>query len=252
MLNPKNYIIRVVRLKSNVIWREELMEITLPVIAINFKTYSESVGKRGLKIAKAAEEISNDTGICIIIVPQHTDIQLIASQVEIPVFAQHIDPFTAGSHTGYILPEAVAEAGAVGTLINHSEHRLILADIDDAIRRAKEAKLKTIACSNNPEVSASICALYPDFCAYEPPDLIGTGISVSTAKPEIVTKAVELMQKINPEVVPLCGAGISTGEDVTAAIKLNTKGVLLASGVVKAKNPKTVLQEMAEAAQKTL
>ncbi|MEM3587950.1 MAG: triose-phosphate isomerase, partial [Candidatus Jordarchaeaceae archaeon] len=141
------------------------MKITLPVIAVNFKTYSESIGKRGLKIAKAAEEVSKRTGICIVVAPQHTDIQLIASQVEIPVFAQHIDPFPAGSHTGYILPEAVAEAGAVGTLINHSEHRLILADIDDAIRRAKEAKLKTIACSNNPEVSASICALSPDFCA---------------------------------------------------------------------------------------
>jgi triosephosphate isomerase len=229
-----------------------MMKITLPVIAINFKTYSESIGKKGLQIAKAAEEISNNTGICIIVAPQHTDIQLIASQVEVPVFAQHIDPFPAGSHTGYILPEAVAEAGAVGTLINHSEHRLILADIDEAIRRAKQAKLKTIACSNNPEVSASICTLSPDFCAYEPPDLIGTGISVSTAKPEVVTKAVELMQKINPQVIPLCGAGISTGEDVTSAIKLNTKGVLLASGVVKAKDPKAVLQEMAEAAQKTI
>ena len=228
------------------------MKITLPVIAINFKTYSESVGEKGLKISKAAEEVSNDTGICIIVAPQQADIRLIASQVDIPVFAQHIDPFTPGSHTGYILPEAVAEAGAVGTLINHSEHRLILADIDEAIRRAKEANLKTIACSNNPEVSASIAALSPDFCAYEPPALIGTGISVSTAEPEVVTKAVELIQKVNPDVVPLCGAGISTGGDVTAAIKLKTKGVLLASGVVKAKNPKVVLQEMAEAAQKTL
>lgn len=146
----------------------------------------------------------------------------------------------------------MAEAGAVGTLVNHSEHRLILADIDETIRRAKEAKLKIIVCSNNPEVSATVCALSPDFCAYEPSKLIGTGISVSKAEPEVVTKAVELMQEVNPEVVPLCGAGISTGEDVTAAIKLKTQGVLLASGVVKAKDPKAVLQEMAEAAQKTL
>lgn len=228
------------------------MKFTLPVIAVNFKTYLESVGEKGLKIAKAAQEVSTDTGICIIVIPQQPDIRLIASQVDVPVFAQHIDPFKAGSHTGYILPEAIADAGATGTLINHSEHRLILADIDDAIRRAKEAKLKTIVCSNNPEVSASICALSPDYCAYEPPELIGTGISVSTAQPEVVLKAVELMQKVNSDVIPLCGAGISTGEDVTAAIKLKTRGVLLASGVVKAKEPKAVLQEMAEAAQKTL
>jgi triosephosphate isomerase len=45
----------------------------------------------------------------------------------------------------------------------------------------------------------------------------------------------------------LCGAGITTGKDVTAALKLGTKGVLLASGIVKAKEPYKVLSEMAEA-----
>jgi len=42
----------------------------------------------------------------------------------------------------------------------------------------------------------------------------------------------------------LCGAGISTGEDVKAAIGLGTEGVLLASGVVKSADPKAVLLDL--------
>ncbi|MHA1608029.1 MAG: triose-phosphate isomerase [Candidatus Freyarchaeota archaeon] len=226
------------------------MEVKTPIILVNYKTYSESVGGKGLEIAKAAEEVSKETGVCIAVAPQHSDLRMIAESVEIPVFAQHIDPIKPGSHTGYVLPEAVAESGAVGTLINHSEHRLVLADIDEAVRRAREVGLKTVVCSNNIEVSAAVAALNPDFCAYEPPRLIGTGISVSTAEPEVVTRAVEVIRRVNPKVIPLCGAGITTGDDVLAALKLGTEGVLLASGVVKAKDPKNVLENMANSALK--
>lgn len=227
------------------------MKVKTPIIVVNYKTYIESVGKRGLEIAKAAERISAETGVCIAVAPQFPDIRMIAEAVEIPVFAQHIDPVKPGSFTGHVLAEAVKDAGATGTLINHSERRLVLADIDEAVRRAKEAGLKTIVCSNNLEVSAAVAALDPDFCAYEPPRLIGTGISVSTAEPEVVTRAVEVIKRVNVRVIPLCGAGITTGDDVAAALKLGTEGVLLASGVVKAKNPGSVLEEMAKAASST-
>jgi triosephosphate isomerase (TIM) len=52
---------------------------------------------------------------------------------------------------------------------------------------------------------------------------------------------------VNPDVVTLCGAGITKGEDVSAALKLGTKGVLVASGIVKAKDPRKVMMEFAEA-----
>ncbi|MCD6235493.1 MAG: triose-phosphate isomerase, partial [Thaumarchaeota archaeon] len=91
-------------------------------------------------------------------------------------------------------------------------------------------------------------ALGPDMIAIEPPELIGTGIPVSKAKPEVVSGAVEAVKRINTEVHVLCGAGISTGEDVARAIELGAEGVLLASAYVKAKDPKKVLSEMAETA----
>ncbi len=43
----------------------------------------------------------------------------------------------------------------------------------------------------------------------------------------------------------LCGAGVTTAEDVSKALELGSEGVLVASGVVKSKDPRTVLQSMA-------
>jgi len=121
-----------------------------------------------------------------------------------------------------------------------------LADIDAAIKVAKKAGLITVVCANNLTTTSAVVALGPDFIAIEPPELIGTGISVSKANPEVVTGAVRIVQRMDPAVRVLCGAGISKGEDVATALKLGTEGVLLASGVIKAKDPKTVLEELAK------
>jgi len=227
-----------------------LAKIKTPIVIVNFKTYAEGTGRKALELAKAAEEVSRETGICFSVAPQFVDIPIIVREVDIPVFAQHIDPIKPGSHTGHILPEAVKEAGADGTLINHSERRLRLADIDAAVTMARELDLITVVCTNNTSVSAAAAALKPDMIAVEPPELIGTGIPVSKAKPEVVTSTVEAVKKINPDVTVLCGAGITNGDDVAAALKLGTEGVLVASGIVKAKDPRKVMEEFAEAAKK--
>jgi triosephosphate isomerase len=224
-----------------------LTKISTPIILVNFKTCSEATGQKALKLAKNCEKISLETEICVGVAPQYVDIPLIVKEVSIPVFAQHIDPIKPGSFTGHILPESVKEAGAIGTLINHSERRLKLADIDAAVTRAREIGLISLVCTNNSAVSAAAAALGPNMIAVEPPELIGTGIPVSKAKPEVVSGTIKLVKKINPDVIVLCGAGITTGEDVAAALKLGTEGVLVASSVVKAQNPYTVLLKFAEA-----
>jgi len=226
-----------------------LVEIRTPIVIVNFKTYAEGTGKKALELAEAAKDVSRETGISFAVAPQFVDIPLIVHQVDIPVFAQHIDPINPGSHTGHVLPEAVKEAGATGTLVNHSERRLRLADIDAVITRARELNLVTVTCTNNTSVSAAAAALNPEMIAVEPPELIGTGIPVSKAQPEVVMSTVESVKRINPEVTVLCGAGITNGEDVAAALKLGTEGVLVASGIVKAKDPYKVMKEFAEAAK---
>ena len=218
-----------------------------PVIIVNFKTYLESTGKRAVELAKKAEKVHRETGIYVGVAPQLADLSTVAKAVEIPVFAQHIDPIKPGGYTGHVLAEAVKEAGAVGTLINHSERRLKLSDIDEIVKLAREKGLISVVCANNPSTSVAVSSLNPDLVAIEPPELIGTGIPVSKAQPEIVSGTVQLVREVNKKITILCGAGISHGEDVSAALKLGTQGVLVASGIVKAKDPYAIILEFAEA-----
>jgi triosephosphate isomerase len=223
------------------------LHLKTPMIIVNFKTYLESTGKRAVELAKNAEKVSKKTGACIVLAPQFSDIARIVDAVEIPVFAQHIDPIKPGNSTGHILAEAVKEAGAVGTLINHSERQLKLSEIEAIIFLAHEKGLISCVCANNPNTSAGVAAMRPDIVSFEPPELIGTGIAVSKAQPQVVTSTVNLVRKINADVTILCGAGISQSEDVSVALKLGTQGVLVASGIVKAKDQYSILHAFADA-----
>ena len=224
-----------------------LEKLHTPLIIVNFKTYLEATGRKAVELAGNAEKVSLETNVSIGMAPQFSDLSTVAKNVDIPVFAQHIDPVKPGSHTGHVLAEAVKEAGAIGTIINHSERQLKLSEIDEIIKITREKGLVSVVCANNPAISMAVATLEPDILAIEPPELIGTGIPVSKAKPEVVTDTVKLVRKVNSKVTILCGAGISHGEDVTAALRLGTQGVLVASGIVKAKNQYAVLREFAEA-----
>jgi triosephosphate isomerase len=223
------------------------MNLQTPVVIVNFKTYLESTGKKALELAKSAEKASKETGVCIVVAPQFVDIARIAESVEIPVFAQHIDPIKPGNSTGHILADAVKEAGAVGTLINHAERQLKLSEIEANIGLAREKGLISCVCANNPNTSAAVAAMKPDVVSFEPPELIGTGIAVSKAQPQVVTNTVSLVRQVNPNATILCGAGVSQAEDVSVALKLGTQGVLVASGIVKAKDPYSILRAFADA-----
>ena len=221
--------------------------IRLPLLLVGFKTYIQATGKNALKLAKIAKEVSGKTGVSIVPIPQFTDIPTITWQVGIPVFAQHIDPIEPGAFTGHILPEAVKEAGAVGTLINHSEKKLRLSEIEAAIKRAREVGLISCVCTDNPKLSAAVAGFNPDMILIEHPELIGTGRAVSKAKPEIITKTLESVERVNPKVHLICGAGITQGEDVVAALDLGMVGVGAGSAIVKARDPFGVMMEMAQA-----
>jgi triosephosphate isomerase len=221
-------------------------KLQTPVIIVNFKAYAESTGNRAVELAKKAERASKETGVNIVVAPQFTDLWRVAEAVEIPVFAQHIDPIPPGAFTGQVQADAAKEAGIVGTLINHSERQLKLAEIDAVVRLTREKALVSCVCTNNPSVSAAVAYLHPDIISIEPPELIGTGVAVSKAQPEAVTNTIQLVRKVNDHAVILCGAGISHGEDVSVALKLGTQGVLVASGIVKAKDPYTVMREFAD------
>ena len=204
-------------------------------LVLNFKAYAESTGREAFELAAKVSGVSKE----VILVPQFFDIREI-SELGNPVFAQHVDPVVYGSKTGWIVPEAVRRAGGAGAFINHSEHRVRLEDVKKTVERCKEVGLQSLVCVPDIETEKAVVAFEPDMIAIEPPELIGSGISISKARPELIGEAVEHCGGIEL----LCGAGVSTAEDVRKAIEMGAQGVLLASAVVKSDDPAKLVAEM--------
>ncbi|WP_256298853.1 triose-phosphate isomerase [Haloarchaeobius salinus] len=210
-------------------------------VLVNLKAYPCDP----VEVATAAANAADDSGVRIGVAPQATHLEAVA-ETGVETWGQHVDPVEPGSRTGHTLAETVADAGATGTLVNHSEYRVKLADLDGAVRAAERAGLETVVCANNPAQVGAAAALGPDAVAVEPPELIGTGTPVSQADPDIVEDAVAAAAAVDPDVDVFCGAGISTGEDLAAAADLGASGVLLASGVAKADDPRAALDDLVE------
>lgn len=222
----------------------------MTLIVLNFKTYRESTGPEALRLAEICEDIAQDYSVQMVVAPQVADIQSISKAVKIPVFAQHVDGVGYGGFTGHVTAASLKAAGASGSLINHSERRLRLAEIDASITAARQAGLKSIVCTNNVATTRASAALGPDYVAVEPPELIGSGIPVSKADPLVVSQSVDAVLSIAPHVGVLCGAGITHGEDLRSAMELGSIGVLLASGIIKAKDQRKALEDLVTGARK--
>lgn len=216
----------------------------MALVVLNFKAYKEATGESAVKLARIAKEVSQEANVRIIVAPQAPDICKTSPIIE--TFAQHIDPFEPGAQTGYMLAEAVLSAGAVGSILNHAEHKMPLQDIEKTIKKLHSLGMKSLVCAKDTEEAKQVAVFNPDYIAVEPPELIGSGVSVSTAKPEVVKDTVAAIKNINKKIIILCGAGVSNGADGKKAKKLGVEGVLLASAFVKAVDPKTLLLDIAE------
>ena len=215
-----------------------------PMLLLNLKTYEQGTGKSALELAKVADKIAKKTKENVVLSVQPTDLARISDAVSIPVYAQHIDPIEPGSHTGWILPQAVKEAGAVGTLINHSEHNIDMKKIVACIAKCKELGMVSVCCAATPIIAKTIAKMGPDYIAIEPPELIGGDISVAKARPQVITDTVDAVGMVNDDVKVLCGAGVKSKEDVSKALELGSVGILVASGIVKSKKPDKVILDL--------
>jgi len=213
--------------------------MTKPLIIINFKTYQQSIGKQGLKLAKICDQVAKKYKTRIIICPQEIDLALFTKNVQIPIYAQHLDPIEPGRNTGFTTPAEAKAQKIKGTLINHSEHPIQLKEIKKLIKLCRKYKLKSVVCVPNLGMLKKVRKLRPNYIAYEPPSLIGGKVSVSESQPQIIKKAVELTR-----LSVLVGAGVNSHKDLKTALKLGAKGVLVASDIVKARSPKKELIEL--------
>lgn len=211
------------------------------MIFVNFKTYQQGTGETAVKLARICVEVKDKTGVVVIPVVQVADIFRLTSQ-GFEIWTQSVDDIDFGPNTGQILPQAILAAGARGTLLNHSENKLPTQVIGSVVARCQKLGLKTLVCTESIEEAKEIIEFHPDLIAYEPPELIGGDVSVSTAKPEIIADFVDQVG----EIPVLIGAGIHLREDVKTAIKLGAVGILVATDIVLAKDPKKELLDLAE------
>src|SRR3990167_280054 len=214
------------------------------MIFVNFKTYEKGTGVAALELVQILEGVAHQSQIKIIPVVQAADVKEVVQISKLEIWAQHVDPVAFGAHTGFILPEAVFEDGAVGTFLNHSEHKFAeFSSLEAAERRAKEVGLKTLIFAGGIDELEKVSALTPDFLAYEPPELVGsTTTSVSSAHPDIIAKAYEIAKRHD---LPLIvGAGVHSRKDVEKSIELGAVGVAVATDIVKAQDPKAELEDL--------
>ena len=216
------------------------------MFVINCKNYEEIAGDKIIKFVKIAEKISKKYKVKIAISPPQHLVGLVANS-SIPILAQHIDVSKVGSTTGFIIPELLKKSKVKGSLINHSEHRITSKEIEKLILKLKELKMISILCVKDIAEVKKYVKLNPDYIAIEPPELIGSGKAVSKEKPELIAKAASIVNNSKNKTKLLCGAGIVSGEDVAKAIELGSKGILVASGIIKAKDWNKVISEFAKA-----
>lgn len=214
------------------------------MIFINFKTYKEGTGSEAIYLSKIIETVASEKQVKLIPVVQPSDIREIVQSTKLEVWCQHVDDVEYGAHTGAIIPEAVREDGAMGTFLNHSEHRFLDFDLlQKAHVRAKSVGLKTLIFAGNLDQLSEIIKLNPDYVSYEPPELVGSQTtSVAKEKPEVIARAVELARSSG---LPLIvGAGIKSEMDIRKSLELGATGFAIASDIVKAEDPGRELREL--------
>ena len=212
---------------------------------INCKNYEEISGEKILKFVKTAEKVSKKYKIKIAIAPPQHLIANVAGS-SLTILAQHVDDKKVGSTTGFVIPELLKKSKINGSIINHSEHRIPTSEIKNLIFKLKQLKMISVLCVKNVAEAKKLAKLNPDYIAIEPPELIGSGKAVSKEKPELITKAATAVKSAKNKSKLLCGAGIVSGDDVQKAMELGSKGILVASGIIKAKNWEKIMSEFAK------
>ncbi len=177
----------------------------------------------------------------IVAVPQVADLRdCVETGAE--CWVQHVDPVVQGKNTGWITVEDVEEAGAMGAILNHSEHKLDRKILEKTMAVISGMAFQACVCADSPEEAVNCAYLKPNYIAYEPPEFIGsTDKSVSSERPEVIEKVVKTVSY-----PVLVGAGVHSAEDVKTAVRLGAKGILVASDIDLADVPESNLRKLAE------
>lgn len=214
------------------------------MILINFKIYKETFGDRALEFAEICKRVSQKSGVRIIPVVSALDAVRIKEKTGMEVFLQAVDEYNDGAKSGFVSPFQAEALKIDGSLINHSEHKIKPGTVKKILENYPK-NFKSVVCIGSlGQADGWAKNIKPDWIAYEPKEFIGNKEkSVASEKPDIIKKMVERY----PNIPILVGAGVHSKEDVKASLKLGAKGVLIATFIMKAKDPEKELVEVASA-----
>jgi triosephosphate isomerase len=212
---------------------------------VNFKNYLEASSiEKTIELAKAVQDVARRLEVEIVLAPPQPSLAFVCNAITgIPVICQHVDDAQEGSTTGFFVPEIAKSYGAQGSLINHSEHRIEMDVISSLVKRLRALQMASIVCARTPGEVERISKMEPDFIAIEPPELIGSGRAVSKENPAIITDSI---RAAGGRSKLICGAGITNKGDVAKAIELGAYGILVASGIIKARSWQDKIAELAQ------
>lgn len=219
-------------------------KITLPFFIFNPKSYL--YGENLLNLTQVAEDLAKQYAMTIFVTGPYAHLyQMNQLTDQAKVCAQHLDGIQPGRGMGAVLPESLQEVGVQAAFLNHAEHPLSLAELSQAIERANELDLISIVCADSLKEAEAIAKLDPDIILCEPTELIGTG---QTSGADYIRATNQAIKAINPEILVMQAAGISSAQDVYETIRLGADGTGCTSGIVKADQPEQMLKDMVEAA----
>ncbi len=214
------------------------------IVILNLKTYKECFQASSLDLLSAVQ--SAPTEHQLVLCPSALNAALVASHRKGGkplLFAQHADANGFGAHTGSISLAALRELGFEGTLLNHSEKRISHDRIEKTVGMARVLGMKAVVCAESIDEAKKVAAFSPWAVAIEPPELIGSGVSVSSAQPDLVVRGVQAIKAVDDKVKAFVGAGVSTRQDFQKSLLMGAEGVLLASAFAKAKEPEKWLKD---------
>ncbi len=203
-----------------------------PEIFINFKHYENAVGKGAEQLLNEFQTVNKKNYYYCL---SYMDLYLKSKFNDMNIFSQSLDSNGYGAFTGSISMDSLIDFHIHGSLLNHSEKRVKGEDIINTVNNSKKKGFTIVLCVENIEEVKDYAKLAPSYIAYEPPNLIGGNVSVSSAKPDIIEEAAKICEHYDVNL--LVGAGVKTRLDLEKSMELGASGVLIASGIIRDPKP---------------
>lgn len=204
-----------------------------PFFEIGVKNYL--YGDAVVELAVAADEAAQRHGVDVLFIAPMIELRRVVSHTTaLTVLASHMDPVAIGRGLTKVLPEAVADTGAHGVVVNHVEHPTTIADARRIIERARDLGLLSFVCADSIPEAEALARFNPDIINPEPSTRIGTSGGVPA---DFIVESTRAIRALNPRILVEQAAGISTPADVAAAVRAGADGVGVASGISGSADP---------------